>query len=179
MNRGMASPYISVREKNMKLLLSASATFPRLLCNYYSVIRHGLLDRGVSVRRVSAQLVETLMKLLMSETPTREGRATLLSCVELVLSCLLKEGDSYVRTSLVGGVVCVLCECELNENGFELLKGVCSEVARVVENQELLKAIGHGMLASLQKQRVTKEVDWLLNEKMGNNAMLVTGLGGG
>lgn len=92
---------------------------------------------------------------------------------------MLKEGDSYVRTSLVGGVVCVLCECELNENGFELLKGVCSEVARVVENQELLKAIGHGMLASLQKQRVTKEVDWLLNEKMGNNAMLVTGLGGG
>ena len=76
-------------------------------------------------------------------------------------------------------MVCVLCECELNESGFELLKGVCGEIARVVENQELLKAIGHGMLASPQKQRVTKEVDWLLNEKMGDDSMIVTGLGGG
>ena len=50
-----ACPYITVREKNLRLLLSASSFYPRLLGPYAPVIQQGLEDRGVSVRRISSR----------------------------------------------------------------------------------------------------------------------------
>ena len=65
MNRGMSSSYISVREKNLKLLWTAADTYPRLLTLYLPVLLQGCSDRGISVRKISYRLTHRLMLYLL------------------------------------------------------------------------------------------------------------------
>lgn len=217
MNRGMSSSYISVREKNMKLLLSAVATYPRLLLHYHRVIAHGLVDRGVSVRRVSAQLMEQLMKRLADETPegnesvaSQETKASetakanetnadetakgetikagetptdklegkerlLLSSLQLALQCLLKEGDSAVRTALLNGVVAVLCDCPRTSGGFARLAVASRVVVAELDGAEdatLTEAL-RGQLERGRRKQVASLVQWLCDARLSEEATLV------
>lgn len=232
MNRGMNSSYISVREKNMKLLLSAVTTYPRLLLHYHRVIAHGLVDRGVSVRRVSAQLMEQLMKRLADETPegnervaSQETKASetaggvetkavetptttettttttnttttttntttttetptdklegkerlLLSSLQLALQCLLKEGDSAVRTALLNGVVAVLCDCPRTSGGFARLAVASRVVVAELDGAEdaaLAEAL-RGQLERGRRKQVASLVQWLCDARLSEEATLV------
>lgn len=225
MNRGMSSSYISVREKNMKLLLSAVTTYPRLLLHYHRVIAHGLVDRGVSVRRVSAQLMEQLMKRLADETPegnervaSQETKASetaggvetkavetptttettttttntttttetptdklegkerlLLSSLQLALQCLLKEGDSAVRTALLNGVVAVLCDCPRTSGGFARLAVASRVVVAELDGAEdaaLAEAL-RGQLERGRRKQVASLVQWLCDARLSEEATLV------
>lgn len=178
----MKSSYISVREKNMKLLLSAINTYPRLLLHYHGVICHGLVDRGVSVRRVSAQLMEQLMKRLANETAetatedTVEGKeALLLSSLQLSLHCLLKEGDSAVRSALLNSIVTVLTESPRTASGFARLASVSRVVLTVLDTAEdtAVAELLRERLMQGSRRQVASLVQWLCAEHLGEDAALV------
>ena len=175
----MKSSYISVREKNMKLLLSAINTYPRLLLHYHGVICHGLVDRGVSVRRVSAQLMEQLMKRLANETATEdtvEGKeALLLSSLQLSLHCLLKEGDSAVRSALLNSIVTVLTESPRTAGGFARLASVSRVVLTVLDAAEdtTVAELLRERLMQGSRRQVASLVQWLCAEHLGEDAALV------
>lgn len=132
MQRGMQSPYITVREKNLRLLLSASAFYPRLLGPYAPVIQQGLEDRGVSVRRVSSRLASALLEQVLRELDVVPAEA-----VESLLGWLadraLREEDARVREACEKNVLRGL----LRADGLALAARCCALLrARMREESE-------------------------------------------
>ena len=99
MNRGMSSSYISVREKNLKLLWTAADTYPRLLTLYLPVLLQGCSDRGISVRKISYRLTHRLMLYLLQRNIQKESRETSLAVrlYRMNLNALTSSEETAVR----------------------------------------------------------------------------------
>ena len=107
MQRGMQSPYITVREKNLRLLLSASSFYPRLLGPYAPVIQQGLEDRGVSVRRISSRLARGLLEQVLKELDVVPCE-TVVKLVGWMAERAFREEDAKVREACEANVLRVL-----------------------------------------------------------------------
>lgn len=107
MQRGMQSPYITVREKNLRLLLSASSFYPRLLGPYAPVIQQGLEDRGVSVRRISSRLARGLCEQVLKELDVVPGE-TVVKLIGWMADRAFREEDAKVREGCEENVMSVL-----------------------------------------------------------------------
>lgn len=99
MNRGMSSSYISVREKNLKLLWTAAETYPRLLTLYLPVLIRGCSDRGISVRKVSYRLTNRLLNYLLQRGLQEDSRETLLAVrlYRLTFNTLTSPEDATIQ----------------------------------------------------------------------------------
>ena len=120
--QGVQSPYISVREKNLKLLLSASSILPSLLLFYATVIRQSTLDRGVSVRKAGGRLVVRLMSHVWAKRETL-GKEAIIRVFGWVSERVLAEEEKSIRK---------ICEESVLEVVFQkdewILVGECCEL---------------------------------------------------
>lgn len=180
--RGMISTYISVREKNMKLLLSATSQYPRLLITYYPVILKGLIDHGISVRKVSSHLLYQLTILLLKPTVDTTQNVNLLEDIfKLACGYLMKEEDKTIRSNYIQVVSnCLLLEQE-NASLFSILVHNCefflaSLEQSIGENEErstcslaLLKELNEHM----DKSRMQSSIHWLLTKQFDDYPVLI------
>ena len=155
MQRGMQSPYISVREKNLRLLLSAASFYPRLLHPYAPVIRQGLQDRGVSVRRVSSRLACRLVEQVLKELDV-VPRASVVTLFVWMADRAFREEDAKVRRACEESLVRVL----LQTGAMALVAQCCARLRQMMEEQS------EGSV-----KRFVEESDAILEESAQQNAL--------
>lgn len=177
MKRGMVSTYISVREKNMKLLLAATAKYPRLLITYYHVVLKGLKDRGISVRKVSYQLLRRLIQLLVNDSHvlSDEKECSIAEEVfDLAIQCLLKEEDKTVR-SLAYEIVCHCLSQGLQDDpAFTYLSHICYAFQTTLQerlNENTDKITSSVMILKelhelMPIEDITKQIHWILETRI-------------
>lgn len=184
MKRGMISTYISVREKNMKLLMAAATKFPRLLITYYHVVVKGLKDRGVSVRKVSYHLLNQLCQLLINPTNSLSNENEMMiakDVFKLAVECLLKEEEKSVR-AIAYEIVChCLSQGKRDAHAFSYLLFICDFfLARLDlvmnENAEKITS-SFTLLSDLHEQinadHMTTQIQWILQHHFEQQTVLL------
>lgn len=173
LKRGMISTYISVREKNMKLLLAATNQYPRLLTIYYSVIVKGIKDRGVSVRKVSSQLLYQLAKHLIHSNESLSNPDNLHTgeqVFQIAVESLMREEEKTVRGTDYEILNTCLSRGINDDHMFIYLTHICefflSRLNSLVnENKDKITSSAvllHDLHDCLNSQEVRERIEWLL-----------------